>query len=140
VLFGCNEENKKYEVSKIEKAINQTSLESTPENNKADSSYIYFKEMLNKNNLDGLVKNIDPYDAGCYYMKDSSYEAAIKWFNLDITQNPNSDSSYTNIGVCKMHLSNNEEAINDFNRAIELGFVKITKELKEQFALEYPDE
>lgn len=70
--------------------------------------------------LDEYLKGYQVFAQGFEYMESENWEAAIAKFNETIKINPDNTQSYGNLGICYSSLGRKQEALDAFDKAIEL--------------------
>ncbi len=70
--------------------------------------------------LDEYLRGYQIFEQGVKYMHSENWEVAITKFNETINVTPNHTQSYGNLGICYSSIGRKQEALNAFDKAIEL--------------------
>ncbi len=73
---------------------------------------------------DSLNQSINYISQGKEKYLAKDYLNAISFFDKALVMNPNNKTIYYNRGICKLTLSDNQNACLDFKKAVELGYKK----------------
>lgn len=104
----------------VEKSLNLRELFQLIENNGIDEALIVYATRL-VNDPKGILSESELNGLGYHLLRSDMLDAAVKIFELNVDQNPESWNVYDSLGEAYMYVENIEKAVTSYRKSLELN-------------------